>query len=342
LAKVLLHSVVLDDPAGDPWNLSVYKLFAESARSDIFGVHTLTEDPTEADVIIFAEHAGHGLFAEAVRNHPFVKQFGEKCFLFDAGDHALPFLPGLYASLRKQYHTPSRTRTGYYLRGDRNTYIDFRAIEHEPRYTGVFVGQMESHPVRSALIDLPRDRFLIEDTSRDKNPLHAFFLHIYGAEEQGRNGMWSHYADAMASGAFSLCPRGLGPGSVRLFESMRMGRCPVILSDEWVVPMRVDWPACSIIVAEKDVGRLPEILEPMLDRAAEMGLRARQEWEKFYAPNVRFHWLAEDCLELLRLRRVREAVAGRKVWLHLFNKRNLLLYLTSKRQYFEKSGKIIL
>lgn len=342
LAKVLLHSVALNDPAASDWNKAAHKLFTESAKNDPFGAHSLTDDPADADLIIFTELHEHGLFAEAVRHHPYVKQYREKCFLFDPGDYALPFLPGLYASLRKKYHNPARTRAGYYLRVDENPYIEFRSLDSSSKYVGCFVGSLVNHPVRAALANLPAEHFLIEDTSKSTNASLVPFKRIFGTDEQGRQHFWSHYADAMAAGAFSLCPRGLGPGSIRLFESMRMGRCPVILSDEWVYPTRVEWPACSISVAEKDVGKLAEILEANLGRAAEMGLRARQEWERYYAPNVRFHWLVEDCLELLEARRIKEAIAGRLTWLHLLDMKNLRMYLTSKRQIYEKSKRLVL
>jgi hypothetical protein len=51
----------------------------------------------------------------------------------------------------------------------------------------------------------------------------------------------------------------------------------------------------------------------------EVDLRARQEWERYYAANVRFHWFVEDCLELLGTRRIKEVIAGRLVWLYLFD-----------------------
>lgn len=336
MAQVLLHSVALDDPRIHKWHSGGHKLFTESAQNDQFAVHRLTHDPEECDLIIFTELYGHGMFAELVRRHPYVRKYREKTFLFDPGDYALPFLPGLYASLRKRYHNPERTRTGYYLREDENPYIDFRPLEKEPKYLGTFIGSCANHPVRLSLANLSAKGFLIEDTSSFAPQM------LWGGEEGERHRFWSHYADGIAAGAFSLCARGRGPGSVRLFESMCMGRCPVILADDWIYPERVDWPACSITVAEKDVSRLPEILADNLGRAAEMGMRARQEWERFYSPNVRFHWLVEDCLELLRMRRTREAVAGRRIWQHLLNYRNFRLFLTSKKQMYKTYGRIVL
>jgi len=336
LAKVLLLSVALTNAKIDPWHQGGYKLFTKSAEEDVFGVHQLTDDPSEAEVILFTELGGQGMFSELVRRHTYVKQFREKCFLFDPGDYSLPFVPGIYASLRKQYHDPARTRAGYYLRLDENPYIEFRAPHTNPKYLGCFIGSLENHPVRAALGNLPADRFLIEDTSKFALKM------LVGGEEQDRHQFWSHYADAIDMGAFSLCPRGRGPGSIRLFESMRMGRCPVILADEWVYPERVDWPNCSITVAERDVANLPEILEANLDRAAELGLRARQEWERIYAPNVRFHWLVEDCLAMLHARSTSEAVAGRRVWRYLFDDGNLRRYLNSKKQLYKQFGQILL
>ena len=111
------------------------------------------------------------------------------------------------------------------------------------------------------------------------------------------------YADAMASARFSLCPRGVGAASIRLYESMKMGRPCVILSDAWHPNDGVDWDSFSIRVPEADVLRIPQILEEHADRAAEMGLRARAEWEKWFSEKVRFHRVVELCLDIRRARR---------------------------------------
>jgi hypothetical protein len=336
MAKVLLHSVAVDDPNVDPWMRSAHEMLTDSARRDIHGAHTLTHDPNEADFIIFAEMGVHGIFAELVRHHPLVKRFRRKCFLFDTGDYVLPLLPGVYASLRKKYYDPARTRSGFYLRLDENPYVDFRPLERNPPYLGSFVGSIESAAVRSALAQLPRDEFFVEDTSA-----FAFQL-LSGPVDERRHQFWSHYADSIASGLFALCPRGRGPGSVRLFEAMRMGRCPVILADEWVYPERVNWQACSVSVPEKDVCKIPSILAIKRHQAAEMGLNARREWERFYAPTVRFHWLVEDCLAMMRARRIPEIAAAKLVWLHLFDYTTFRRFLSSKKQIYHATGRIIL
>lgn len=336
MAKVLLHSVSLEDSRIPEWMQGAHKLLTASAGLDRFAAHSLTSDPNEADLIVFTELGSHGIFAERVRHHPYVKEFRDKCFLFDPGDYALPFLPGVYASLRKKYYQAARTRTGYYLRVDENPYVDFRPSPQHRQYIASFVGSIENDPVRARFAKFPRASFIVEDTS-------SFALNMLrGGEEAERHRFWSHYADVIASAPFALCPRGRGPGSVRLFEVMQMGRVPVIISDEWVYPERVDWRSCSISVPEKAVESIPEVLGDFLSQADAMGQRARQEWEKYYAPSVRFHWLVEDCLEMRRNRRLPEAIAARLVWLHLFSYKTLRLYLSSKKAIYRETGKILL
>jgi len=91
MAQVLLHSVHLEDLQIDKTMLSAHDLLAESADLDRFAAHTLTYNPNDADLIVFAKLGGQGLFAERVRHHSYVKKFRDKCFLFDPCDLALPF-----------------------------------------------------------------------------------------------------------------------------------------------------------------------------------------------------------------------------------------------------------
>jgi hypothetical protein len=350
MAKVLLHSVAIDtdreppgvspdaDPLQGQWEFfqGPQKLVTESFHLDPFKVHSITNDPEEADYIIFLEIGAQGLFLEWVRRHRFVKKYREKCFIFSTMDYTPAFFPGLFASLEKNRYNPARTRTGYYLRIDPNPFLRFHPFAEHPKYLACFVGTMKHHPVRMAMKQLPADRFLIEDATA-----FAQKAQWLAPEERSKN-FWPHYAEAFASSAFALSPRGIGSGSIRLFEAMQMGRCPVILSDDWVFPERVNWAACSITVAEKDVARLPEILDERLSSAEELGKQARLEWEKYYAPSVRFHWLVEDCVAMREARRIPEAIAGRLAWLELMRPSVLIQYLRSKKQIYRKERRIIL
>jgi hypothetical protein len=111
-----------------------------------------------------------------------------------------------------------------------------------------------------------------------------------------------------------------------------MGRACVIVSDAWHPNDGVDWNSFSIRVPEADVSRIPQILEEHADRAAEMGLRARAEWEKWFSEKVRFHRVVELCLDIRRARR--SSGQARRI----FDLRHIPLhprmYLRSKRMLY--------
>ncbi|CAA6666025.1 unnamed protein product [Spirodela intermedia] len=70
------------------------------------------------------------------------------------------------------------------------------------------------------------------------------------------------YAQYMKSSRFCVCPRGFEVNSPRVVEAIFYECVPVIISDNFVPPFFevLDWGAFSVIVEEKDVPRLKEIL----------------------------------------------------------------------------------
>lgn len=70
------------------------------------------------------------------------------------------------------------------------------------------------------------------------------------------------YMNYMKDSKYCICPRGYEVNSPRVVESIFYGCVPVIISDNFVPPFFevLDWSSFSVIVAEKDVPRLREIL----------------------------------------------------------------------------------
>jgi hypothetical protein len=124
------------------------------------------------------------------------------------------------------------------------------------------------------------------------------------------------YAEVTKASKFVLCPRGLSPSSIRLFETMRIGRVPVILSDAWLQPLGPEWTKFSIRVAERDSKKIPKILEDREGEAMAMGELARKEWERWFSEEVLFHQLVELCLDIKRKRTIPESVARWGAYLH--------------------------
>ena len=318
----------------DPWVNATTLLLRHSAEIDPFGQHRLVEDPATADLILFAEMGECGIFAERVRAHPFYRAFPDKCFLFDSADTFFPVLPGIYASLTRKLYRPDHTRTGFYLYIIENAFVLPRAVTGDEEFLASFIGSSNTHPVREKLFALHHPGILARDTSHNSQRM------MFHGQPAERERFWSEYADAMANARFSLCPRGIGAGSIRLFESMKMGRACVIISDAWQPNDGVDWNSFSIRVPEAEVHRIPAILEQHADRAAEMGRCARSEWEKWFSEKVRFHRVVELCLDIRAARTfsgtARRFFDMRHIPLHprLYLRSKKILYRNHKRLYW--------
>lgn len=73
------------------------------------------------------------------------------------------------------------------------------------------------------------------------------------------------YTRVMQQSKFALCPRGTGPSSLRIWEAFAAGVVPVIIADDLCLPTGINWPECSIRLAENEVKAIPEILSRITD-----------------------------------------------------------------------------
>jgi hypothetical protein len=301
MARVLLFSAAPE--TGDPYNRGALNKLRESAALDSFQKHSLTEDAASADVILFAELYGAGVYFQKVRRHPLIRAFREKCFLFCSNDFVIPFLPGVYASIERRWAS-ARTRSGFYLGVSENEFVDFVPPDDNLKYLYSFLGNIDTAPVRRNLAKLSHPRSFFEDTSAQYPDVLSGKLDAAAMRQYS-----SRYATIYKLAKFVLCPRGLGTSSVRLFDTMRMGRVPVILSDKWVEPDGPRWEKFSVRVREADFARIPTLLEKLESKSLEMGLLARAEWEDWFSDEVCFHRVIEWCLNIKRSRRLPEQFA---------------------------------
>lgn len=304
MARVFLLSVASARDAAD-FNRGAYRGLIRSAQVDAFRIHSLTDDPAAADLILFAELHGAGPYFEKVRKHPLVRHYREKCFLFSSTPCAIPFLPGVYTSIERRWAT-DRTRAGSYLGVSENEFVAFSEPADDLPWLYSFLGSTATAPVRRRLRGLAHPRGFFQDTASDqtgvlRGELDATEMRAY----------WRRYAESIRASKFVLCPRGLSPSSVRLFDVMRMGRVPVILSDQWVEPSGPAWDQFSIRIGESELERILPILEEREGEAVAMGWRARAAWDDWFAERACFHRVVEWCLEIKTLRRLPEK------WAHL-------------------------
>jgi hypothetical protein len=302
MAAILLAHVSPQGPhRGPPRD---YTRLIDAAKHDRFGEHSLTGEADAADVILLSGGTGPDL--RDVRRHPLVRRHREKCFLYHNGDRILPVIPGVYASIEKRWHLPSRTRSGYFLR-----VCDHGGIEAGPDiaacpYLASFLGAADNAPVRRKIMQIRSDRFLLRDTGV-ASPADA-------KEQRIRQ-----YVDSLRQSKFILCPRGGGASSYRLFEALKARRIPVILSDPWVPPEGPDWESFSLRVPESRVGELPELLQAVEPQAEAMAEKALVAWNTWFAKDVAFHRLVGWCLSIQASRRLPERVLRHVTWFYMLH-----------------------
>jgi exostosin family protein len=301
MARAFLLSATPDDDQTD-FNLAPLCELQKCAAIDRFGVHSVASDPNEADLIIFAEFYGAGWYFERVRQHALLRNHREKCFVFCANPFVIPFLPGVYAGVDKRWAS-SRTRPGFYLGRTKNEFTTYSPAAPDLPYLFSFMGSVRNAPIRRKLATLSHRRGFFQNTTGD-------FDRILNRKMDRRERLDydRRYAELTKASKFVLCPRGLSASSIRLFETMRMGRAPVILSDAWVPPTGPHWEACSIRVREQEFAGVPRLLEEREAEAVQMGDRARKEWEEWFSDEVLFHRLVELCLDIKAKRKIPESL----------------------------------
>lgn len=310
MARVYLLSAAPPQERTD-YNLSLLRSLETSARADMFGIHKVVDDPHNADLILFADLLGAGMHFELIRRHPLVKRYREKCFLFCSNAYVIPFLPGVYASLEKRWSS-SRTRGGFHTDTLQNEFASYTSPTADLPYLFSFIGAVSNAPVRYALAALSHPRGFVRDTTEEFDRVSRARMTQREARDYHRQ-----YVEVTKVSKFVLCPRGLGAATIRLIETMRMGRVPVIISDAWVPPTGPDWERFSIRVPEAGVVEIPRILEEREHEAVVMGQLARRQWEEWFSQHAAFHRVVEWCLDIRARRRVPEAIARLPVFMQL-------------------------
>jgi len=267
----------------------------ESYQQDNYGEHHLVDDPEKADVIIIASNhnfapLGLGILFESV-----FRKYASKCVVIESGDYPSPVIGGLCASWKRS-DCASNLALGwcYHHPGAAEPKLVRQPMLLSNRYLWSFIGSKSTHPIREMLFKIKHNRAFVQDTSATSLP-NLRRITSPAAQAEFTN----TFEKVLAESAFVVCPRGLGPSSMRIFEAMRAGRAPVIISDEWTAPPFIDWDKCSLRIPECATGSITEILQQQENSAERLGNFAYQEWERVLGPNGLFHYTVTASLQLL-------------------------------------------
>jgi len=113
-----------------------------------------------------------------------------------------------------------------------------------------FVGRNDTHPLRKNICDKLRG-----------TPGYRF------EENQSGSHISQLFRDVIQDSVFGLAPRGYGPTSFRLYETMQLGSVPIYVSDVFWLPFEdvIDWEKAALLVHLDDVDTIPERVDAIIE-----------------------------------------------------------------------------
>lgn len=264
--------------------------------------HSLCHQVEEADLIIVTDISGHHWFQD-LRENKNIKN-PSKCFVLADGDIPMPLLHGIYTSNHRGLKFKSRFRTGAYNLFSEQVHNPFilqssgNAYLYSKKFLYSFVGQ-DSSFIRKKLFQMKpnREDVLISNSTSYFNAYNHQESHLKHQER---------YSDIIMHSKFALCPKGTSGASIRLFEVMKMGVAPVIISDDWILPSGPQWEECSIIIKEKNLNQIDHLLERQEKNYERMGRMAQEVYQKFFADEVYFDYVIEQVLDIKKNQKIPE------------------------------------
>ncbi len=264
----------------------------ELAEKDKHKIHCLIENPEDCEIILFC--GGDRKYMQDIFESPIYKKYKFKSYIINSNDKFIPYLPGLYSSLEKKWYDPAWERSFHYIGIREKPPLIYDRNSNQKEYLFSFIGQADSHHIRKKIMKLKYENSFLKDIENLKvKKKRGDFV-----RQEDYDKYRSEYAEIINKSYFVLCPRGFGTSSFRLFETMMMGRVPVIISDEWVEPAGINWDDFSIRIKQKNISNIPQILNERAADADKMGIKARYIWEEYFADENSFHRIAEWLLEI--------------------------------------------
>ena len=139
-----------------------------------------------------------------------------------------------------------------------------------------FAGSYSTHRTRleSTEVLKNRDDCIMVDTGD---------WHFYKRDEDLRKSS-EFYIKTMNNSKISLCPRGTGPSTIRLWEAMAVGSVPMMISDSLELPLgkEIDWEKHIIRVPERDIKNIEDYILPE-DRLQKMSKNCIETYNKYFS-----------------------------------------------------------
>ena len=255
------------------------------------GLIQTADDPTSVDYFLLLEDLRRlqiDLGIEAVRQFieelPYYQQSPEQHIFWSSHDDPRSPLPtALFCKTSVNRQEPGRFIAVPYPVDDfrQHSHFDLNRVIWQTS----FVGYPGSSPLREQLLlAVAADQRLTSQL--DIAP--KFHSHLDQAVREKRR---KRYLDIMQASLTVLCPRGDGMNSIRFYEALSMGRIPVLISDNCVLPFEelISYERFVIRIAEQDVCHAPRLTTDWINQKSAGDImqrcrEAREAWEQLLAP----------------------------------------------------------
>jgi hypothetical protein len=270
--------------------------YVEGLREQVSDAVCVADDPARATHILFLDAGRQRTrFWEPnpLARHPLVTAYPQKCYIWNTEDRPASYLPGIYVSMPRKFFRARIHRAFRYTSLNTERLPVPPAGSRDLLYN--FIGAPTS-PARRKLLSAehPPDAMVRETLN---------FNHQRWAPDDAV----APYVDVLARSRFTLCPPGSATSSYRIFEAMRAGSIPVLISDELVLPHGPEWPECSVTIPEKDATQVPDILSAV-PNSGEMGRAAQAAFGHFFDSAKMLDHITRE----LRMLGVADQVAARR------------------------------
>jgi len=259
--------------------------------------------PERADAIIIQEENSFKNFRyiKVLELDALISAYPEKVFTINTDDCATGLLRGLYTSLPKYRFNSILYAAVPYMYYPNELVFAQSADEVTPTCLASWRGNTKSNNLRSRIVNVleAKSEFCIERTDSWLN---------HNDDEK------SYYVDLIRASKFSLCPAGWAPVSFRIYESMALGKCPVIIADDFVPPKGPNWNDFALFYPEKDISGLSSFISRNEHLANDLGKKAFKAWQEHFCQDVIKEYYANTLLSLIRLTPKTSKEAELKRW----------------------------
>lgn len=252
-----------------------------------------SENPEEADFILFPYYL-QGLITKLdyngitsyIKNLPLFNSFSHKHIFFRPDDNYNPLCIDsivFKSSMNKCDTESAGIALPYFCENFENLLsFDESVFSHHINFVGFIGSSSVRLPVLKSF--LSNKNLVCEITVFDK-----FFFHTDTDSQQKHREL---FINALRKSFLTLCPAGTGKNSIRFFETLSMGRIPVLISDNCVLPFEneINYDDFIIRIDEKDAGVSSQIIEKWLtensfEQIKEKCKKARSVWEEYFTYN---------------------------------------------------------